>query len=81
MPENTEILVSLTQHEERIGRNREDVRSNREDIESCKEVVNMIRTENGRRDERIDRFQWFALLIAGGLATLAFAMLKQGMVR
>lgn len=81
MPDNAEILVSLARHEERIERNREDVRGNKEDIGGCKEAIGTIREGDERRDARIDMFQWFALLIAGAIATLAFAILRQGVLQ
>ena len=82
MPEDIiEIKVSLAKHEERIKGNKEDVGRNREGVDKCEEMISQIRAGNERRDARIDMFQWFALLIAASLATLAFAILKQGVLQ
>lgn len=75
MPDDiTEIKVSLAQHEERIKRNTEDVEEACEDIEA-------IKVGNAGRDVKIDNLQWYILLITASIGAIAFAVLRQGIVR
>lgn len=79
MPEdNVEIMVSLARHEEQIRQNKEDIAGCEKASGDMEKRVRAIESQNERRDARIDQLRWFALLIAGSIAALAFYILRQG---
>lgn len=76
-----DTAAELAVHDERIKQNRRDIDRNAEDIKDVEEDVSTIKVKDEGRDTRIEQLQWFVLLIATAIAALAFAVLRQGVVR